>query len=55
MAELVNRKQYNTTVKNNNWDKMDKLADVSRIAKSKLTDEAFELLFEKYKDKFTLE
>lgn len=49
---LKNRTKVTTTIKNELVDKLDKLNEETRIPKSKLYDEALELLFQKHKDKF---
>lgn len=45
---VVNREPFSTTVNLNYNNLLSELSDKTRIAKSKLTDEALELLFEKY-------
>jgi len=49
---LKNRTKVTTTIKNELVDKLDKLNDKTRIPKSKLFDEALELLFDEHKEKF---
>jgi hypothetical protein len=49
---LKNRTKVTTTIKNELIDKLTRLNEETRIPKSKLFDEALELLFEKHKDKF---
>lgn len=44
----IRRKQTSTSVAINLLDTLEKLANESRIPKSKLYDEALELLFEKH-------
>ncbi|ABR33527.1 ribbon-helix-helix domain-containing protein [Clostridium beijerinckii] len=45
---VVNREPFSTTVNLNYNNLLSELSEKTRIAKSKLTDEALELLFEKY-------
>ena len=49
---LKNRTKVTTTIKNELVDKLDKLNEETRIPKSKLYDEALELLFDEHKEKF---
>jgi len=49
---LKNRTKVTTTIKNELIDKLNRLNEETRIPKSKLFDEALELLFEEHKDKF---
>jgi len=49
---LKNRTKVTTTIKNELVEKLDALNDKTRIPKSKLFDEALELLFEEHDDKF---
>lgn len=49
---LKNRTKLTTTIKNELVEKLDKLSNKTRIPKSKLYDEALELLFEEHKEKF---
>lgn len=46
--ELKNRKAITTTLKIENAEKLDKLAKETMISKTKLLDQALELLFKKY-------
>jgi predicted transcriptional regulator len=49
---LKNRTKVTTTIKNELVDKLDTLNNKTRIPKSKLFDEALELLFEEHKEEF---
>jgi len=49
---LKTRTKLTTTIKNELVEKLDKLSENTRIPKSKLFDEALELLIKKHKDKF---
>ena len=49
---LKNRTKVTTTIKNELVAKLDTLNDKTRIPKSKLFDEALELLFEEHKERF---
>ncbi|MBS3811956.1 MAG: ribbon-helix-helix domain-containing protein [Halanaerobiales bacterium] len=49
---LKNRTKVTTTIKNELVEKLDTLNNKTRIPKSKLFDEALELLFEEHDDKF---
>lgn len=49
---LKTRTKLTTTIKNELVGKLDELSENTRIPKSKLFDEALELLIEKHKDKF---
>ncbi|MBZ9608611.1 ribbon-helix-helix domain-containing protein [Clostridium estertheticum] len=48
MGTLVNRSRIGGSVKNNLKTKFDKLAEDTRISKSKLLDEALELLLKNH-------
>ncbi|WP_408917596.1 ribbon-helix-helix domain-containing protein [Caldifermentibacillus hisashii] len=48
---LKNRKPLSNAVDKTLYDNLDKLAKETKIPKSKLLDEAIELLLEKYKEK----
>jgi len=50
---LKNRTKVTTTIKNELIDKLDKLNKETRIPKSKLYDEALELLFKKHQDQLS--
>lgn len=48
---LVNRTRYTSTFDNKLFEKFNELAVKTKINKTKLFDEALELLLEKYKDR----
>lgn len=50
-GKLVNRTKLGDAIDNNLYDKLNILKENTRIPRSKLLDEAVELLLEKYKDK----
>ena len=52
LMALKNRTKVTTTIKNELVEKLDTLNNKTRIPKSKLFDEALELLFEEHDDKF---
>lgn len=47
---LINRTKVTTSIRNDLVDKLDDLSKETRITKSKLYDEALELLFMKHND-----
>jgi len=52
LMALKNRTRVTTTIKNELVSKLDTLNDKTRIPKSKLFDEALELLFDQHKERF---
>lgn len=50
-GKLVNRTKLGDAIDNNLYNKLNILKENTRIPRSKLLDEAVELLLEKYKDK----
>ena len=50
MSDLTTRKRITTTLDKGLINKLDNLSKKTRIPKSKLHDEALELLFEKHKN-----
>lgn len=46
---LVNRTRFGSSIKNELWEKLSKLSELTRIPMSKLLDEAVEDLLKKHK------